>query len=236
MTDTIPIKILLAEDDDDLRESLVDCLELHGYVITGVPNALSFYQTISTDHFDIAIIDIGLPDQSGLEIVSHMNQNSTMGIVVLTAMGSPELRTKGYECGADLYLVKPVECRELAAALANLSVRLVGRASHPDSASSSPWILNIVALQLVTPAGIIVPIAAREAVFLKLLMAQAGEPVGRLVTCRALDFESEDSNDRRMDSMIRRLRKKVKVGSGFDLPIKTIYGKGYVFSGYATIF
>ncbi len=235
MTDNNPVKIVLVEDDTDLRDSLVDCLELHGYAITGVANALSFYQAISADAFDIAIIDIGLPDQSGLEIASHLKENKKMGIVILTAMGNPEIRIKGYESGADLYLVKPTECRELAAAIANLAARLQEHTKQASISKSPIWTLNVNDFQLLSSSGMRVTLTARETTFLKLLMIQSGAKVSRQTAAEALDLEIEDLNDRRMDSMIRRLRKKIKETSGTDLPIQTVYGEGYVFTSLSTV-
>jgi two-component system, OmpR family, response regulator len=235
MSDTHPIKIILVEDDTDLRESLVDCLELQGYALVGVANALSFYQAISGDIFDIAVIDIGLPDQSGLEIVSHVKKNNRMGIVVLTAMGSPEFRIKGYECGADLYLTKPTECKELAAAIANLADRLDKNASPPHVSQCMLWTLDITELHLTPPEGNQIILTERETLFMKLLMTRPGQKIRRLMACQALDCAPNDSHDRRMDSMVRRLRQKIKDTSGLELPIQTIYGKGYIFSSRAVV-
>lgn len=231
MTVNKRIKILLAEDDTDLCESLIDCLDLHGYSVRGVPNALSFYQAISADSFDIAIIDLGLPDQSGLEIVSHLKENKNMGIIILTAMGSPEIRAQGYESGADLYLVKPTECRELAAAIANLSNRLQKDLPQKSSPQSPLWTLNTSDLSLLSSSGKKVTLTVREATFLNILMRSPGDTIDRQIVAQALDINAGDLNDRRMDSMIRRLRKKTKETLGVNLPIHTVYGKGYVFSG-----
>jgi len=235
MPNILPIRIVLVEDDTDLRESLVDCLELQGYSLVGVENALSFYQVISGDTFDIAIIDIGLPDQSGLEIVSHVKKKTRMRIVVLTAMGSPEFRIKGYECGADLYLTKPTGCKELAVAIANLSSRLDTNKSKKNISQCSFWALDVIESHLTPPEGEKIVLTARETLFMKLLMTHPGQKISRLMACQVLDCIPSGSLDRRMDSMVRRLRQKTKKSSGGEVPIQTIYGDGYIFSSRATI-
>lgn len=235
MSESNPVKIILVEDDTDLRESLVDCLELQGYLSTGVANALSFYQEISAKAFDLAIIDIGLPDQSGFEVVSHVNKNKTMGIVILTAMGNSEFRTRGYENGADLYLLKPIGCKELAAAIGNLSVRLSRDIDHLPGLQDSSWMLDSSQLRLTSPTGVQITLTVRETIFMDLLMTHPGQEVTRLRACQLLDFKPDDSHDRRMDSMIRRLRQKISEVSGVELPIHTIYGKGYLFSSSAVV-
>ena len=236
MTDKNSVRILLVEDDTDLRESLVDCLELQGYATKGVPNALSFYQELSAVKYDIAIIDLGLPDQSGMEIVRHLKKSSDMGIVILTALGSPESRLIGYERGADLYLVKPIECRELAAAITNLSYRLGRDTSQTTVSNSVPWTLDTVELHLTVSSGKQVPLAVREVAFLQILMNRPGEKMNRQDVCFHLALDTDNSCDRRLDSMIRRLRKKIKEASGLDLPVQTIYGEGFVFSGQTAVF
>lgn len=232
------VNVILAEDDRDLRDSLIDCLKLHGHNIIGVANALAFYQAISAEDFDITIMDIGLPDQSGLEIIQHLNEISSMGIIVLTAMKDRDLRRQGYQNGADVYLTKPTSCQELSAAIHNLSQRLNAFAHPSDSAPNAQeekWALSATALQLTLRTGQKIDLSARETDFLKMVMSHPGSIVHRQVVCRSLGLVPKDENDRRMDALIRRLRKKIKDASGLNLPIHTVYGEGYIFSGLAEV-
>ena len=235
MVESHTIKIILAEDDNDLCESLIDCLGLHGFTVTGVPNALAFYQTISSETFDVAIIDIGLPDQSGLEIVRHLKKIDSMGIVILTALVDPEIRIQGYEIGADLYFVKPTKCKELAFAISNLVERIGKHNKKSSDSNDSFWVLSTNELQLSTPAGLQVLLTARETTFLKILITEWGKKVERQTVCRILELSADNCSDRRVDSMIRRLRKKIKDTVGLDLPLQTVYGEGYVFSSPAKV-
>lgn len=74
-------------------------------------SALECYQTMSQDKFDIAAVDVGLPDQNGFVLAEYIRSNTDMNVILLIAMGEPEDRVKGYESGADIYFVKPVKCR-----------------------------------------------------------------------------------------------------------------------------
>lgn len=117
------IRVIIVEDDRDLRESLVEYLSLDGHDVTGVGSALEFYQALASSTFMIAVMDIGLPDQCGYVMAEFVRRNTPMGIIILTARSSIEDRVNGYRAGGDLYLVKPVDCRELSAAITSLAER-----------------------------------------------------------------------------------------------------------------
>jgi DNA-binding response OmpR family regulator len=103
--------VIIVEDDPDLLENLVEFLMLEGFNVQGVSCVLDFFQTLSISDFDIAIVDIGLPDKSGFEVVKHLRDNTNMGIIILTARDSINDKMMGYDAGTDYYFVKPVEIR-----------------------------------------------------------------------------------------------------------------------------
>src|SRR3954454_2656076 len=101
-----PPRVILVEDDADLRDSMEECLRLTGFATIGVGTALEFFRALATTEIDVAVIDVGLPDQDGFEIAALLRQRREIGVVMLTARGAPDDRIKGFHSGADLYFVK----------------------------------------------------------------------------------------------------------------------------------
>jgi DNA-binding response OmpR family regulator len=222
-------KFILVEDDINLRESLLECLALAGLAVDGTASAIEFYQAINKAVYDVAVVDIGLPDQSGFEVVAFLRRSTKLGIIILTGRSSVDDRVKGYNAGADLYLVKPVDCRELAAAIHNLAQRTAISAG-PPSRSSGTWVLEKGHWSLVAPSGISIKLTGKEIQLLEILVAAAGQPVGREQLMVALDYQQDLYANRALDAMVGRLRKKIEFTVGQDAPIQTIHALGYCFS------
>jgi DNA-binding response OmpR family regulator len=125
------VKVIVVDDDVDLREGLVECLRLAGFEAIGVGSALNFYQALSTTCFDVAVLDVNLPDADGYSIARFLSERTNLGIVFMTGRGRKDDRIAGFRCGADLYFVKPVSAQELSLAIANLARRL--RAAPPPA-------------------------------------------------------------------------------------------------------
>lgn len=222
-------KVVLVEDDANLRESLQECLELANLEVDGTSSAIEFYQALNGATYDVAIVDIGLPDQSGFEVVDFLRRQTTLGIIILTARSSVEDRVKGYDVGADLYLVKPVDCRELASAIRNLAQRTSVKIDLPPKSSGS-WIIEKVSWHLVAPSGTVVKLTAKELHFLEILVDASGQAVDREQIMVAMDYPQDLYANRALDAMVGRLRKKIDSATGQDGPIKTIHAVGYCFS------
>lgn len=228
-------KVIVVEDDLNLRESLLECLELAGLEVDVTGSAIEFYQALNCASYDVAVVDIGLPDQSGYEVVDFIRRNTKLGVIILTARSSIEDRVKGYDAGADLYLVKPVDCRELAAAIRNLADRSSSLAKNIPK-STNPWVLDKMQWRLATPVGIEVKLTAKEMQLLEILVTAAGQAVSREQLMAALEYDSQDQyGNRALDAMVGRLRKKIEETVGHDAPIQTIHGVGYCFSASTTL-
>ncbi len=125
MTSKHLTKVLLVEDDTDLRENMQEYLELTGYQVTGVADAKGFYTALEKETYKVAIIDIGLPDASGFMLAKHLRTiGSNIGIIILTANDAEVDQVKGYKAGADNYMVKPVSGPLLESAIQGLLFRL----------------------------------------------------------------------------------------------------------------
>lgn len=220
-------RIILVEDNKALRDSVAEYLTLVGYDVTAVESGLAFYHALAEQSFCVAVIDLGLPDISGLQLVEYIRNNTRMRCIILTARDLVDDRIAGYDSGADLYMVKPVDCRELASAL----TRMVQRSSTrcDDSNCGGQWRLNRQNATLVTPSCAIIPLTARELDFLLCLGASSDETVPRADILAALDYVNDEFSNRALESLIRRLRRKIEGVFGSS-PILTRHGVGYSFS------
>lgn len=224
-------KILIVEDDPDLRESVVELLSEEGFDARGAGHALDFFEILSGETFDIAIVDIGLPDKSGFDIVRHLRQHTNMGIVVLTARGTSGDRVEGYTAGADIYFVKPVSGPELTAAVKNISDRLQKSCPGTDLPGPGPesvWRYDAVSWKLSCPQGRETALTTKEQAFIRILVDHHPEPVHRNALLTRLDYHTEGPyGNRSLDVMVARLRKKIKQDTGIQAPIKTVRSMGY---------
>lgn len=233
------VKVIVVEDDQDLRESIVECLTLSGFEVVGVGSGLEFYRAIASSTFNVAVFDVGLPDQSGYTLAGYARQNSSMGIVIMTARSESEDRLQGYQAGADLYLVKPVDCRELAAGIRNLhsriSVSVMLQVPTDQAEMACSWFLEKSTWHLVTPDRKNIPLTAKEMQFMSCLAEAAGNTVSRDTLLTRLGYDDDEYANRAMDSLVRRLRRKLEEQISAPSPLKTVHTMGYCFSAQIVI-
>lgn len=228
MTD--PIRVLLVEDDPALRESLAGLLEICGHAVTAVGDGLSFYRHLAEGSFAVAVIDLNLPDQNGEVLVEYTRRNTHCPVVVVTARDTLETRVDCYRCGADLFLGKPVNGRELAAAITSLAGRhrqLAGAvpATRPECGH---WRLLARQRALMFPDGGVIPLSPREYCLLEQLALADGAPVRRGAILEALYRRDDESAQRALDTLVRRTRKKLAERYAGPSPILTHHGLGYM--------
>lgn len=233
MTDS-PICIILVEDDKDLQETINRFLTQSGYKVAVAETALQFYQKIEIEHYNVAIIDIGLPDESGLVLAEYLRNNTDMGILILTARGEIDMKVQGYMAGADLFLVKPVILVELAAAIKSIAQRSTER-QHTQSASARSWSLERSTWQLISPEGVTVKLTGKEFDLLLLLAKKGGELVCRKEITAALNYSDYLEAGRALDNLVRRIRKKVLDFTGNDELIHTFHSQGFCISNKVLI-
>jgi DNA-binding response OmpR family regulator len=229
-------RVLVVEDDQLLLESIVEYLTLCGMAVTGADSGLAFYQALATQSFDVAVLDIGLPDQCGYVLAEYVRKNTGMGVIILTARSETEDRVKGYESGADVFMVKPVDTRELQAAIVSLAGRRrPAPFDEPVRVTSAPWQLLRSEWILVDPAGVRIMLTAKEFRLVELLVTTCSKTVSRERVISILDYSAEEYEQRALDSLIRRLRRKIETLTGLPSPIKTVHALGYCFSSVAVI-
>ena len=184
-------------------------------------------RTLAEHPCDLILLDLGLPDEDGLVIASRLRQQQpALGIVMLTARANVNDRLAGLEGGADAYLVKPVDMRELAATLRSVHRRLATAAPPAEA-----WTLAPATLSLFTPAGNTVALTVAEMILLKCLAAAAApEPVSREALAAAMGQPQPDFDYRRLEVAFSRLRKKIDSASAGESPIRSARSRGYVFA------
>ncbi len=228
-------RIIIVEDDRDLLENMVKYLRLTGYEVTGAASAHEFYYHLSLQTYVLAILDIGLPDQSGLVLAEYVRNNTNMRIIILTARSTLDDKLAGLKCGADFYLVKPIDCRELAATIANLFARLDMAPAVPeqelqgDSDTLAQWKLERKGWILITPKGDSIKLTSKEFEFMASLSLRSNTIVARRDILKILDYPSTEQASHALESMIYRLRKKIEE-AGCEFPVKTSHGAGYCLS------
>ncbi|ABB23887.1 response regulator transcription factor [Pelodictyon luteolum] len=223
-------RVIIVEDDHDLRESIIKYLKLKGFDVVGVGTALNFYAEVAASAYAVAILDLALPDQDGLVIAKFIRANSRMRILMLTARMTLDDRLAGYESGADIYLVKPVDFRELAASLESLFGRIgedVHEASVEHACGPERWLLSKERWLLLCPDGNSVKLTAKEYLFLSCLAEFPGLVISRADLLSSLGYPHTESSNRSLESLVYRMRKKVS--PTLDTPIKAVSGEGYTF-------
>ena len=231
-------RVIVVEDDSDFRESMVEYLLLSGLDVTGVESALEFYQSISSQRYEVVILDIGLPDQNGLILAEYVRNNTEMRIVMLTAQSSLESKISAYQAGADIYLVKPVDFSELSASIYSILGRLDSNPSIPHALQKIEPLPNEKQLQwtlvrsnwtLCSPTEEEIKLTSKEFDLIERLARSANTVVIRHDLLTALGYENNECGNRSLDALVHRLRLK-KTGLKFSLPVKTVHGSGYCFS------
>lgn len=236
MPQQVPLQLTLVEDNADLRDDLQFQLRSQGLQVAALADAVALDQHLLSAQCDVVVLDIGLPGESGLSIAARLRQtHPAMGIIMLTAHGELDSRLDGYKQGADAYLVKPVDWRELLAQIHALHRRTAVLA---NPAPANEWMLKQAGRELVTPQGRSISLTHMEGVVLKVLAQHAGETVERAVLMsQVLGEQAYQLDPRRLEVCISRLRQKMldamdsSAGIQTDqLPLKTVRGAGYTFT------
>ncbi|MBP2229049.1 DNA-binding response OmpR family regulator [Azospirillum agricola] len=231
---TDQVRAVLVEDDDDQRDALVVTLRQLGISVDGIGGVLDLYRQLLERSYDVAIVDLGLPDGDGRAVVRFLAEQSSMGVIILSSESDVEERIGGFSAGADLYFVKPVDCRELASAIRRLAARRsLGKVPAQVPANtdrSETWRLIPPLFQLVAPNGRDMMLTPKELLFVEAFAKQPGGIASRNSLIKHLGYPDDNTGSRRLEALIRRLRGKADEVLDYQMPIVTVYGLGYRFS------
>lgn len=215
------MRILVIEDDSLLGDAIQAGLKQAGYVVDWMKDGMSADQALSTETYAAAVLDLGLPRMSGLDVLRRLrSRNTPIPVLILTAMDTVEERIKGLDAGADDYLVKPFDMGELAARLRALIRRASG---NPTPSISISDVTLTPASHDVSYKGLAIELTAKEFTILHALMLNAGRVLSRTQLEEQLYAWGEEAESNAVEVHIHHLRRKL-----FPKLIETIRGVGYL--------
>jgi len=228
-------KLLVVDDDADIRRMLVEYLGSHDYEVDAAANGAEMRERLQAGVPDVVLLDVGLPGEDGLTLARWLRERHAVGIIMVTAADGVVDRVVGLEVGADDYIAKPFDPRELRARLKSVLRRLkgTGAAAAPAARTARRRIgrfsLDLESRQLFDADGVDVAITAMEFDLLKVFVDNPNRVLSRdrlLTLTRNREWEPFD---RSIDIRIARLRRKVEADPDNPLAIRTVRGAGYMF-------
>jgi len=226
--------VLVVDDDPNVIEVVVECLESGGYLVLASVNGTQALEILDKSNVDLVIVDLGLPDIDGLELTRSIKTKSRAGIIILSGRTDTTDKVVGLEIGADDYLTKPFELRELLA-----RVRSVLRRKADDANSTAAdnilvyefdgWIFNLGKREVASPAGSIINLTSGEFDLLSVFVENPNSVLSRDQISDLLATDNGSSFDRSIDLRINRLRKKLENIPKEPKLIKTVRNAGYKF-------
>ena len=225
--------ILLVEDEPSIRKPLARYLKENGFRVTQTENAASARAQLLVHAIDLVVLDIMMPGEDGLSLCRHIRANSEVPVILLTARNEDTERIVGLEMGADDYVSKPFNPRELIARIRVVLRRTGGgavrqRAPEIQNYGFGSWVLRSGERTLIDGDGIAVPLSTGE---FNLLLALVTHPNQVLSRDHLLDLtqgREAQAFDRAVDNQISRLRRKIEADPKSPVFIKTVWGEGYV--------
>lgn len=217
------VQILVVEDETDLRNGLCDLLALEGYAVAGVSSIAAYNEWMRNNRYQILLLDRTLPDGDGLALLRTDHVQHDAPVIIMSGKGAPEERIAGLEADADYYLVKPIDVSELVAIIRRFERRMQIPQEEIYQLDSQRWKLHM-------PDQGIVPLTRSEMNLMGCFVEQPGMTVSRDEIIRALGGRPDVYDERRLEVLIRRFRKKVLEAGYADFPLATVYGQGYAFN------
>ena len=223
--------ILVVDDDDRLRALLKKYLSDNGFIVLSATDAQNARDKLASLAFDLIVLDLMMPGESGLDFAADLRKTSDVPVLMLTAMAESEDRIRGLEHGADDYLSKPFEPRELLLRVNNILKRVPQR----TDAEPMSHIITMGAASFDTERGVLkvdgrlVRLTTVEVQLLKVLAEHPGEPLTRddLIERTGADADA-NSGGRAVDVQVTRLRRKIESDPKLPRYLQTVRGKGYV--------
>jgi len=216
--------ILVVDDDDRLRTLLKQFLSEQGFMVTAAADAAEARRKLGWFIFDLMVLDVMMPGETGLSFLKSLAQNKRMPVLMLSAMGEADDRIKGLEIGAEDYLAKPFEPKELV-----LRLHAILRRSQPADAKTIAFgdCRFDMAASALMRGDETIPLTTNELALLKALAEYSGKPVSREELARRMPGTG---SERSVDVQVTRLRKKIETS---DKPVflQTVRGAGYVLYG-----
>jgi two-component system, OmpR family, response regulator len=235
-------RIAVVDDEQPAREMVGDYLRMHGFEVTLCDGGRSLRQCIARQRLDLIVLDLNMPEEDGLSVIRDLKQRISVPIIMLTATASAIDRVVGLELGADDYLAKPCELRELLARIRSVLRRSSGQPANVSAAPvpvaapaparvrfGTKW-LDHEAQALRDDEGNEHPLTASEYGLLKVFAANPKRVLSRDRLLELANARDAEAFDRAIDLRIMRIRRKIEPDPARPSVIRTVRGGGYLFS------
>ena len=230
---TAAARIIVVDDEPDLRMLLEDYLTAHGLAVRTAGSGPELDVLLRTEPADLLVLDVNMPGEDGLAILERLRRaGNTVGVLMLTAAGAVEQRLAGLGGGADDYLPKPFEPRELLARVRSVLRRLEPEVSPPDAGRIVPFgtfLLDLDAHRMLDAQGVEVALTAMEFDLLATFARHPRQVLSRERLSELAHHRPIDPDDRSIDIRITRLRKKIEPNPAQPSVIRMVRGEGYVY-------
>lgn len=225
------LHILVVEDDPATQALVAAYLKDAGYAVSTAASGEAMRAVMARNRVDLVMLDLNLPDGDGIQLAHALRRQSRMPIIIVSARSEARDRITGLELGADDYVTKPFHPRELVARVRNVLARAESRQANGSVVYRfRGWELDLVWRRLTSPAGEQVAMTSTEFDLLAVLVARAGEPLSRDALLQATGQPGREVNDRSIDTLISRVRRKLGDTRGGVRLIETCHGHGYRFT------
>ena len=230
--------IAVLDDEIDITQLLANYLQSHGFRVTQLHNGPSLMTLMDSDPADLVLLDLGLPGEDGFSIARRMRENWRCGLVIVTGRGDAVDKVVGLEVGADDYVTKPFDLRELVARVKAVLRRLAPNEASAAPASAAPgtsdrlrfagWQLDLAARSLTSPQGQNVPLTGGEFDLLRAFARHPGRVLSRDFLLEQTRGREAAPFDRTIDVQVGRLRKKIEADPDDPQIVKSVRGAGYI--------
>jgi two-component system OmpR family response regulator len=226
-------RILIVDDDEDIRKLLEEYLRRNGFDAQAVADGPAMREALAEKPASLVVLDLMLPGEDGLSLCRQLRARSQVPVLMLTAKGDPVDRIIGLEMGADDYLAKPFDPRELLARIRSILRRAKALPADteidvPESFSFSGWRLDSRERNLRAPDGVVVPLSGAEYRLLLIFLQNPNAVLSRDQLSNFTFGHDADPLDRTIDMQVSRLRERLRDEAREPAIIKTVRGKGYV--------
>jgi DNA-binding response OmpR family regulator len=227
--------ILIVDDDERLRRTVSRYLKKEGYVVREAGTGEEMRKRLAAEMVDLVILDLMLPDDDGLDLAREVRSQSDVGIIMLTGKVGTIDKIVGLEVGADDYLTKPFDHRELLARVRTILRRVPKEKKRAlespiSSVQFEGWTLDFVTQELKSPSGELVYLTSNQFQLLVSLVTQAEQPLSRKAISELMGGRNWLPLNRSVDVLVGKLRKKIEVDPKAPKLIKTVRGVGYKFA------
>ena len=228
-----PEHILIVDDDADIRSLLGDYLQKNGYRTTAVAEGKGMLAALDKGRVDLIVLDLMLPGEDGLVLCRNLRARSDTPVIMLTARGEDMDRILGLEMGADDYLPKPFNPRELLARIKSILRRAKAlpenlRTDDALHLRFAGWQLDTISRQLVSPEGVVVPLSGSEFRLLRIFLNHSNRILSRDQLMDLVQGRETDPFERSIDVQVSRLRHRLADDAKEPTIIKTVRGEGYI--------